>query len=191
MTALQGSRTEKNILTAFAGESQARNRYSFAAKVAKKEGLVQIANIFEKTAEQERAHAKSLFKLLEGGEVEVQASFPAGTIGTTTENLEAAAAGEEHEYMEMYPEFSKIAEEEGFAVIAAMFRAIARAEQQHAKQYRAFITNLKDGKVFKRDETVTWYCVKCGFLHEGTEAPLKCPACSHPQSYFEILSENW
>jgi len=191
MTVLQGSRTEKNILTAFAGESQARNRYSFAAKVAKKEGLVQIANIFEKTAEQERAHAKSLFKLLEGGEVEVQASFPAGTIGTTMENLEAAAAGEEHEYMEMYPEFSKIAEEEGFAVIAAMFRAIAKAEQQHAKQYRAFIANLKDGKVFKRDETVTWYCVKCGFLHEATEAPLKCPACSHPQSYFEILSENW
>jgi rubrerythrin len=191
MTALQGSRTEKNILTAFAGESQARNRYSFAAKVAKKEGLVQVANIFEKTAEQERAHAKSLFKLLEGGEVEVQASFPAGTIGTTLENLEAAAAGEEHEYMEMYPEFSKIAEEEGFAVIAAMFRAIARAEQQHAKQYRAFITNLKDGKVFKRDETVTWYCIKCGFLHEAREAPLKCPACSHPQGYFEILSENW
>ncbi len=191
MTAFQGSRTEKNILTAFAGESQARNRYSFAAKVAQKEGLVQIANIFEKTAEQERAHAKSLFKLLEGGEVEIQASFPAGTIGTTVENLEAAAAGEEHEYMEMYPEFAQIAEEEGFSLVAATFRAIAKAEQQHAKQYRTFIANLKEGKVFKRDETVTWYCIKCGFLHESAEAPLKCPACSHPQSYFELLSENW
>ena len=191
MTALQGSRTEKNILTAFAGESQARNRYSFAAKAAKKEGLVQIANIFEKTAEQERAHAKTLFKLLEGGEVEVQASFPAGTIGTTLENLEAAAAGEEHEYMEMYPEFAQIAEEESFSLIAVIFKAIAKAEQQHAKQYRTFITNLKEGKVFKRDETVTWYCTKCGFLHECMEAPLKCPACSHPQSYFELLSENW
>jgi rubrerythrin len=191
MTELQGSRTEKNILTAFAGESQARNRYSFAAKVAKKEGLIQIANIFDKTAEQERAHAKTLFKLLEGGEVEVQASFPAGTIGTTIENLEAAAAGEEHEYMQMYPEFAQIAEQEGFSVIAATFKAIARAEQQHAKQYRTFISNLKEGKVFKRDETVTWYCTKCGFLHESPEAPLKCPACSHPQSYFELLAENW
>jgi rubrerythrin len=191
MTALQGSKTEKNILTAFAGESQARNRYSFAANVAKKEGLIQIANIFEKTAEQERAHAKTLFQLLEGGEVEVQASFPAGTIGTTLENLEAAAAGEEHEYMEMYPEFAKIAEEEGFSLIATIFKAIAKAEQQHAKQYRTFITNLKECKVFKRDEAVTWYCTKCGFLHESLEAPAKCPACSHPQSYFELLSENW
>ncbi|MDU9049846.1 MAG: ferritin family protein [Candidatus Electrothrix sp. Rat3] len=191
MTALQGSRTEKNILTAFAGESQARNRYSFAAKVAKKEGLVQIANIFEKTAEQERVHAKTLFKLLEGGEVEVQASFPAGTIGTTMENLEAAAAGEEHEYMEMYPDFAKVAKEECFSSIADTFMAIARAEKQHAKQYRAFIANLKEGKVFKRSETVTWYCTKCGFLHESPVAPQKCAACSHPQSYFELLAENW
>lgn len=191
MTALQGSQTEKNILTAFAGESQARNRYSYAAKVARKEGLVQIANIFDRTAEQERAHAKTLFKLFEGGEVEIQASFPAGVLGTTMENLESAASGEEHEYMEMYPEFAKVAEEEGFSLIAATFKAIAKAEKQHAKQYRTFIANLKDGKVFKRDETVTWYCTKCGFLHESPEAPLKCPACSHPQSYFELLSENW
>ena len=191
MAALQGSKTEKNILTAFAGESQARNRYSFAAKVAKKEGFVQISNIFEKTAEQERVHAKTLFKLLEGGEVEVQASFPAGTIGTTQKNLEAAASGEEHEYMEMYPEFAKIAEEEGFAVIAATFRAIAKAEEQHAKQYRRLIDNLKEGKVFTRDSAVVWYCTKCGFFHEGTEAPKKCPACSHPQGYFELLDENW
>jgi rubrerythrin len=191
MSALQGSKTETNIITAFAGESQARNRYSFAAKVAQKEGLVQVANIFERTAEQERAHAKSLFKLLEGGEVEVTASFPAGTIGTTMENLEAAAAGEEHEYMQMYPEFAQVAEEEGFSAIAATFRAIAKAEEQHAKQYRNFIRNLKDGKVFRRDEKVVWYCIKCGFFHEGVEAPKKCPACAHPQSYFELLAENW
>lgn len=191
MSALQGSGTETNILTAFAGESQARNRYSFAAKVAKKEGFVQIANIFERTAEQERAHAKTLFKLLEGGEVQVTASFHAGTIGTTMENLEAAAAGEEHEYMEMYPEFARIADEEGFSEIALTFRAIAKAEQQHARQYRSFISNLGDGRVFMRDAEVVWYCTKCGFVHEGTEAPQKCPACSHPQSYFELLGENW
>ncbi len=191
MADLKGSRTETNIMTAFAGESQARNRYSFAAKAAKKEGFVQIAAIFERTAEQERAHAKTLFKLLEGGEVEVQASFPAGTIGTTMENLEAAAAGEEHEYMVMYPEFAEIAKEEGFPIIAVIFTAIARAEKQHAKQYRDFIANLKDGRVFKREDTVIWYCAKCGYIHEGTEPPKKCPACAHPQSYFELLAENW
>jgi rubrerythrin len=191
MAELKGSRTETNLMTAFAGESQARNRYSFAAKAARKEGYVQIAAIFERTAEQERAHAKTLFKLLEGGEVEVTASFPAGTIGTTMENLEAAAAGEEHEYMDMYPEFAATAKEEGFPVIAAVFTAIARAEKQHAKQYRDFIANLKEGKVFKREDTVTWYCSKCGYVHEGTEPPRKCPACAHPQGYFELLAENW
>lgn len=191
MANLKGSKTETNILTAFAGESQARNRYSFAAKAAKKEGYVQIGAIFERTAEQERAHAKSLFKLLEGGEVEIQASFPAGTIGTTMENLESAAAGEEYEYKEMYPEFAEIAIEEGFPVIAAVFTAIAGAEQQHAKQYRDFIANLKSGHVFKREDTVIWYCAKCGYVHEGTEPPKQCPACSHPQSYFELLAENW
>jgi rubrerythrin len=191
MAELKGSRTETNILTAFAGESQARNRYSFAAKAAKKEGFVQIAEIFERTAEQERAHAKTLFKLLEGGEVEVKASFPAGTIGTTMENLEAAATGEEHEYMEMYPEFAEVAKEEGFPVIAAVFTAIAKAEKQHAKQYRDFIANLKDGKVFKRENSVVWYCKKCGYIHEGTEPPKKCPACAHSQGYFELLGENW
>ena len=191
MAELKGSRTETNILTAFAGESQARNRYSFAAKAAKKEGFVQISAIFERTAEQERAHAKTLFKLLEGGEVEVKASFPAGTIGTTMENLEAAAAGEEHEYMEMYPEFAEVAKEEGFPVIAAIFTAIAKAEKQHAKQYRDFIANLKDGKVFKREDSVVWYCKKCGYIHEGTEPPKKCPACAHSQGYFELLGENW
>lgn len=191
MAELKGSRTETNIMTAFAGESQARNRYSFAAKAAKKEGFVQIAAIFDRTAEQERAHAKTLFKLLEGGDVEIQASFPAGTIGSTMENLEAAAAGEEHEYMEMYPEFAAAAKEEGFPVIAAIFTAIAKAEKQHAGQYRAFIANLKEGRVFKRDDAVVWYCAKCGYIHEGTEPPKKCPACAHPQSYFELLAENW
>ncbi len=178
-------------MTAFAGESQARNRYSFFAKKAKKEGFVQIAAIFDRTAEQERAHAKTLFKLLKGGEVEVTAAFPAGTIGSTLENLEAAAAGEEYEYNEMYPEFARIAKEEGFSVIACIFTAIAKAEKQHAKQYRDFIDNIKGGKVFKRDENVTWYCTKCGYLHEGNEPPQKCPACAHPQGYFELLAENW
>ena len=191
MTELQGTQTETNLMTAFAGESQARNRYSFFAKKAKKEGFVQIAAIFDRTAEQERAHAKTLFKLLKGGEVEVTAAFPAGTIGTTLENLEEAAKGEEHEYNEMYPEFARIAKEEGFPAIACTFTAIARAEKQHAKQYRDFIANIKSGKVFKRDESVVWYCAKCGYLHEGDEPPQKCPACSHPQGYFELLAENW
>jgi rubrerythrin len=191
MSILQGTRTETNILTAFAGESQARNRYSFAAKIARKEGFVQIANIFDRTAEQERVHAKTLFKLLEGGEVQINAAFPAGTLGTTMENLEAAAQGEEHEYMEMYPGFADIANEEGFQRIAGTFKAIARAEQQHAKQYRTFIANLKEGRVFRREGTVAWYCSNCGYIHEGAEAPEKCLACAHPQSYFELLAENW
>jgi rubrerythrin len=191
MATLQGTRTEANILTAFAGESQAGNRYSFAAKTAKKEGFVQIAAIFERTARQEQTHAKTLFKLLEGGEVEVRTSFPAGTIGTTMENLEAAAAGEEHECIEMYPAFAATAKEEGFPLIAAVFTAIAKAEKQHARQYRKFIDNLKSGRVFRRDDKVIWYCRKCGYVHEGIEPPKKCPACAHPQSYFELLGENW
>lgn len=191
MAELKGSKTEKNILTAFAGESQARNRYTYAAKIAEKEGYVQMAHLFIRTAEQERVHAKTLFKLLQGGEVEITAAFPAGVLGSTVENLEAAAGGEEHEYMDMYPSFAKIAEEEGFPLIAATFRAIAKAEKQHAKQYRALISNLKERKVFRKDASVTWHCTKCGYVHEGTEAPQKCPACAHPQSYFELLAENW
>jgi len=191
MAELKGTQTERNILTAFAGESQARNRYTYAAKVAAKEGFVQISYLFTRTAEQERVHAKTLFKLLQGGEVEITAAFPAGVLGTTLENLEAAAGGEEHEYMDMYPSFAKTAEEEGFPLIAAAFRAIAKAEQQHAKQYRALISNLKDGKVFCKDAPVTWHCAKCGYVHEGVEAPQKCPACAHPQGYFELLAENW
>ena len=191
MASLKGTQTEKNILTAFAGESQARNRYTYAAKIAEKEGYVQMAHLFIRTAEQERVHAKTLFKLLEGGEVEITAAFPAGTLGNTLANLEAAAGGEEHEYMDMYPSFAKIAEEEGFPLIATTFRAIAKAEKQHAKQYRDLIHNIKESKVFRKDGGVTWHCTKCGYVHEGAEAPQKCPACAHPQNYFELLAENW
>lgn len=188
---LKGTRTEKNIMTAFAGESQARNRYTFFAGKAKQEGLIQISEIFEETANQEKEHAKRLFKFLEGGEVEVKATFPAGVIGTTIENLNEAASGESHEWNAMYPEFAKIAREEGFDNIAKVFEAIAVAEKQHEKRYAALKANLESGKVFKRGEKVIWRCRNCGYLHEGTEAPEVCPACAHPQAYFELLGENW
>jgi len=188
---LKGTRTEKNILTAFAGESQARNRYNYFASKAKQEGFVQIAAIFEETANQEKEHAKRLFKLLEGGEVEIQASFPAGVIGTTVENLKEAASGENYEWVTMYPEFAKVAREEGFESIAKIFEAIAVAEKQHEKRYQALKSNLESGMVFKRNETVVWRCRNCGYLHEGTEAPETCPACAHPQAHFELLGENW
>ncbi|MEN8199493.1 MAG: rubrerythrin [Thermodesulfobacteriota bacterium] len=188
---LKGSRTEKNILTAFAGESQARNRYSYCAKVAKKEGYVQIAAIFERTAEQERAHAKTLFKFLEGGEVEISAAYPATPPGATVDNLRNAAQGEEHEYGEMYPAFADTADEEGFPLVAAAMRSIAVAERQHARTYRALIANIEGDRVFGRDEEVSWYCAKCGFTHRGAVAPKKCPACNHSQAYFELLAENW
>ena len=188
---LIGSQTEKNLLTAFAGESQARNRYTYFAKQAKKEGLVQISQIFERTADQEKEHAKRLFKFLQGGEVEVVASFPAGVIGNTLQNLEGSAAGEHYEYTEMYPEFANIAMQEGFNEIAAAFTSIAVAEKQHEKQYRDFIDNIAAGRVFKRNDSVVWYCANCGYLHEDTEPPVKCPACDHPQAYFHLLGENW
>ena len=188
---LKGTRTEKNILTAFAGESQARNRYTYFSAQAKKEGFVQIADIFEETANQEKEHAKRLFKLLEGGEVEVTASFPAGVIGTTTENLREAAGGENYEHTEMYPGFAKIAREEGFNQIADIFMAIAVAEKQHEKRYLDLMANIEQGKVFKRDASVVWRCRNCGYLHEGLEAPQMCPACAHPQAHFELLGENW
>ncbi|MCL7488171.1 MAG: rubrerythrin family protein [Desulfobulbaceae bacterium] len=191
MVQLIGSQTEKNILTAFAGESQARNRYTYFAKQAKKEGLVQVSQIFERTADQEKEHAKRLFKFLQGGEVEVVASFPSGVIGNTLQNLEAAAAGENYEYSEMYPEFANIAMKEGFDDIASAFTSIAVAEKQHEKQYRDFIDNLASGRVFKRDDSVVWYCANCGYLHEGTDAPEKCPACDHARAYFQLLGENW
>jgi rubrerythrin len=188
---LKGSRTEKNILAAFTGESQARNRYSFFASQAKKEGFVQIASIFEETANQEKEHAKRLFKLLEGGEVEVTGSFPAGVIGTTEENLKEAAGGENYEWTEMYPGFAKTAREEGFGEIADIFEAIAVAEKQHEKRYNDLRSNIKKGVVFKRDNEMVWRCRNCGYLHKGTDAPDQCPACAHPQAHFELLGENW
>ncbi len=191
MSALKGSQTEKNILTAFAGESQARNRYTYFASKAKKDGYVQISTIFEETANQEKEHAKRLFKLLEGGEVEISAGFPAGVIGTTLENLQEAAAGENFEYTIMYPEFAKTAMEEGFKDIAAIFSAIAVAEKQHEKRYKDLAANIEAGRVFKREEEVTWRCRNCGYLHEGTEAVDECPACEHKQAHFELLGENY
>lgn len=188
---LKGSRTEKNILTAFAGESQARNRYTYYGSKAKTEGFVQIANIFEETAGQEREHAKRLYKLLEGGEVEITAAFPAGTIASTAENLKHAAGGEHHEHVTMYPEFARIAREEGLDRVADVFMAIAVAEKQHEKRFLDLLANIEQGRVFKRDEPVSWRCLNCGYLHHGTEAPDLCPACAHPRAHFEILGENW
>jgi rubrerythrin len=191
MASLKGTQTEKNLLTAFSGESQARNRYTYFASKAKKEGYVQISEIFTETANQEKEHAKRLFKFLEGGEVEITGAFPAGVIGTTLENLKDSAAGEHYEQTEMYPEFAKTAREEGFDTIASVFEAIAVAEKQHEKRYVDLAANIEAGIVFKRDEKVTWRCRNCGYLHEGSEAPEVCPACDHPQAHFELLGENW
>lgn len=191
MKSVKGTQTEKNILTAFAGESQARNRYTYFAAQAKKEGYVQISAIFEETANQEKEHAKRLFKLLEGGEVEIVASFPAGVIGNTVENLLEAAAGEKYEHSEMYPDFAKVARAEGFDEIAGIFMSIAVAEVFHEKRYRALIANIETGRVFRREQPTTWQCRNCGYLHEGEEAPGLCPACDHAQAHFELLKENW
>ena len=188
---LKGTETEKNILTAFAGESQARNRYTYFASQARKDGFMQMSAVFTETAEQEKEHAKRLFKLLEGGEVEIEAAFPAGVIGKTAENLKGAAGGENHEWTEMYPSFAKVAREEGFEEIAGILEAIAVAEKQHEKRYLAFLKNVEAGKVFKKDKPVVWRCRNCGYPHEGTEAPEVCPACTHPQAHFELLAENW
>jgi len=188
---LKGTKTEKNVLAAFAGESQARNRYTYFASQAKKEGYEQISAIFEETANQEREHAHRLFKLLEGGEVEITASFPAGKTCTTAENLEAAAGGEHYECTEMYPGFAAVAREEGFDNVAGIFESIAVAERQHEKRYRALKKNIETGRVFKRDSRVVWRCRNCGYLHEGKEAPEVCPACAHPRAHFELLGENW
>lgn len=191
MSALKGTQTEKNLLTAFSGESQARNRYTYFASAAKKEGYVQISDIFTETANQEKEHAKRLFKFLEGGEVEITAAFPAGVIGTTLENLRAAAKGEAYEWTEMYPEFAATARKEGFDAIAAVLEAIAVAEKQHDKRYKDLAANIETGKVFKKDAPITWRCRNCGYLHEGAEAPEMCPACAHEQAHFEVLGENW
>ncbi len=188
---IRGSQTEKNLLIAFAGESQARNRYTYFAGAAKKEGLVQIAEIFEETASQEKEHAKRFFKFLEGGDLQITETFPAGKIATTLENLRAAAAGEEHEWTEMYPAFAKVAREEGFNQVASAFDAISVAEKQHGKRYKELADNLEAGAVFKRNGKVVWCCKNCGYLHESEDAPTVCPACLHPQAYFELLGENW
>ena len=191
MGTIKGSQTEKNILTAFAGESQARNRYTYFASQAKKEGYVQIAAIFEETANQEKEHAKRLFKLLEGGEAEVAARFPAGVLGTTLENLEEAAAGEQFENTTMYPEFARTAREEGFTEMARIFEAVAVAELHHEKRYRRLAANVKEGRVFKRAAQVAWRCRNCGYVHEGEQAVEVCPSCDHPQAHFELMVENY
>lgn len=188
---IKGTRTEKNILKAFAGESQARNRYTYFASQAKKDGYVQISKIFEETANQEKEHAKRLFKLLEGGEVEITDSYPAGKIGCTDENLKAAASGENHEHTVMYPGFAEIARSEGLDTIACVFESIAVAEKQHEERYLGLLKNINEGKVFVKDDVVIWRCQNCGYIHEGREAPNLCPACAHPQAHFELLAENW
>ena len=191
MAKLKGTRSEKNLMSAFAGESQARNRYTYFAGQAKKDGLVQIADIFLETADQEKEHAKRFFKFLEGGEVEIACAFPAGVIGVTLTNLKAAAAGEHYEHTTMYPGFAKIADDEGFKDVAAAFRAISVAEKQHEKRYLDLAANIEAGRVFKRDAKATWRCRNCGYLHVGASAPELCPACLHPQAHFELLGENW
>jgi len=188
---VKGTKTEKNLLAAFAGESQARNRYTYFSSQAAKDGLIQIAAIFEETATQEKEHAKRFFGFLEGGEVEIQAAYPAGKVGTTAENLAAAAGGEHFEWTALYPGFAKVARSEGLEEVARLFEAICVAERQHEKRYVDLLENVKTGRVFKRTEPVVWRCRNCGYLHSGAEAPAVCPACVHPRAYFELLGENW
>lgn len=188
---LKGSETERNLLTAFAGESQARNRYTYFSSQARKEGFMQMAAIFEETANQEKEHAKRFFKFLKGGEVEIQWAFPAGVIGKTGDNLLAAASGEHYEWTEMYPSYAKVARKEGFEEIAKVFETVSVSEKQHEKRYRELMSNVKNGTVFKKDKPVVWRCLNCGYLHHGPEAPESCPACAHPQGYYELLAENW
>ncbi|MDI6690567.1 MAG: rubrerythrin family protein [Candidatus Bathyarchaeota archaeon] len=188
---LKGSRTEKNLLAAFAGESQARTRYTFFASVAKKEGYEQISAIFTETAENEKEHAQLFFKLLKGGMVEITAAYPAGVIGSTAENLRAAAEGEKHEWGTLYPNFAEIADEEGFAEAARTFRMVAKVEEYHERRYRKLLANVEQDKVFKKDSPVMWKCRNCGYVFEGKETPEKCPVCDHPRSYFELWCENY
>jgi rubrerythrin len=187
---VKGTQTEKNLLVTFAGEGQARNRYTYYASVAKKEGYEQIAAIFEETANQEKEHAKRMFKYLEGGMVEMTGTYPAGVISTTTDNLKEAAAGEHGEWYLDYPKFADIAQEEGFPEIAAMYRNISKAEKGHEERYLKLLKNIEEGKVFKKDEVTTWQCRNCGYIHEGDEAPKVCPACLHPQAHFEVMKTN-
>jgi len=191
MPKFKGSQTEKSLLTAFAGESQARNRYTYFASQARKEGFEQIAAIFEETANQEKEHAKRFFGQLQGGEAMISGAFPAGVIGTTAENLLAAAEGELMEWGTLYPGFAKVAHEEGFGEVAAIFENIAKVEKEHERRYRELRANVVGGKVFKRDKPVAWRCRNCGYVHQELEAPKVCPACAHPQAYYELLGENW
>ena len=188
---IKGTKTEKNLLTAFAGESQARNRYTYFASAAKKEGFEQVANIFNETAENEKEHAKVFFKHLEGGEAEITASFPAGAIKDTKSNLEAAAAGENTEWTAIYQDFSKTAEDEGFSEVARSFEQIAKVERFHESRYRKLINNIANSQVFKKKAPVKWHCINCGYVVEGAEAPRECPACKHPQGFYEALAENY
>jgi rubrerythrin len=191
MSSIKGTRTEQNLLKAFAGESQARNRYTYFASEAKKSGYEQISAIFTDTAANEKEHAEVFFKYLEGGPLEITAVFPAGKIGTTAENLEAAAAGEKEEWTILYPDFANIADEEGFAHIATSFREISEVEEQHELRYRKLLHNVNSGRVFKRDEPVRWHCRNCGYIHQGPDAPEVCPACQHPQAYYELWVETY
>lgn len=191
MASLKGTKTEKNLLAAFAGESQARNRYTFFASKARKDGYRQIEAIFLETARNEKEHAERYFLFLEGGMVEIQAAYPAGVVGKTVDNLKAAAAGENEEWTKLYPGFADVADEEGFPKVAAAFRNISISEKQHEKRYNELLENIKKGRVFKRDKPVKWKCGNCGFIHEGKEPPDVCPACLHEKEYFEILAENW
>ncbi len=188
---LKGSQTEKNLLKSFAGESQARNRYTFFASVAKKEGYEQISAIFTETADNEKEHAELFFKHLKGGMVEITASYPAGVIGTTAENLKEAAEGEKLEWATLYPDFAEVAEKEGFADVANTFRMVAKVEKQHELRYRKLLANVEQGKVFKKDKVIKWKCRNCGHVYEGSEAPEKCPVCDHARSYFEVWCENY
>ena len=188
---IKGTKTEKYLLGALAGESQARNRYTFFASKARKENLIQIALIFEETANQEKEHAKRFFSFLEGGDLEITAAFPAGVIGTTAQNLKAAAGGEHHEWSFLYPSFAKTAKDEGFDNVVKVFEAISVAEKQHEKRYLDLLANIENKKVFKKDKVVKWKCRNCGYVHEGKEAPANCPACKHPQSYYEVMDENY
>lgn len=191
MPSIKGTKTEQNLLKAFAGESQARNRYTFAAKVAKKEGYEQISAIFLETAENERQHAKRFFRFLEGGPVEITATYPAGVIGTTAENLKAAAEGEHEEHTALYPEFARVAKEEGFPQVATQFKTTSSVEMHHEERYRELLKNLEAKSIFKKDSTVRWVCRECGYIHEGQEAPGVCPCCDHPQAHFQIVSETY
>jgi rubrerythrin len=188
---LIGSQSERNLMTAFAGESQARNRYTYFASQARNDGYVQISQVFEETANQEKEHAKRFFKLLGGGEVRIECAFPAGIVGTTAQNLLAAADGERHEWSQLYPGFAAVAREEGFKAVASIFEMVSVAEKQHDRRYRGLLENVDAGRVFKRSQPVRWRCLNCGYVHEGPEAPAACPACAHPQAYFELLMENW